>query len=265
MPRDPATIVLTRWASTGQRSTPAELNIPVSEGFDEEFSERGGEYPPRRLFNQRWYAEDSLVLELNKGVMEWAATIAYVQHDWVKGSDGRAYACKLANTGNDPVAQGSETYWQPLINTPDGTLQAPTPLSATQTRQGVIEIATNAETRAGIESLKAVSPAGLHSRTATQISTGLISLATVSETQAGTVSDKAVAPSALVALTATDARRGLAERANAPETRLGADDERFVSPKGQKDYVDARFVVLTQAQYDALASKAADTFYFIPE
>lgn len=61
---------------------------------------------------------------------------------------------------------------------------------------------------------------------------GLVELATDAETTAGSDSSRAVTPLALTALTATEARRGLAELATTTEASAGTDTSRVVTPAG---------------------------------
>jgi microcystin-dependent protein len=68
---------------------------------------------------------------------------------------------------------------------------------ATETRQGVIELATGAEVAAGTDAARAITPAALLSRTATDARTGLVELATDAEALAGEDTTRAVTPSAL--------------------------------------------------------------------
>ncbi|MCP3877342.1 MAG: hypothetical protein GY701_02945, partial [Sulfitobacter sp.] len=57
---------------------------------------------------------------------------------------------------------------------------------ASETVVGVVELATAAEVQAGTDTVRAVTPAGLASRTATETRAGLIEIATAAEAQAGT-------------------------------------------------------------------------------
>ena len=68
---------------------------------------------------------------------------------------------------------------------------------ATTERQGIVELATPAETIAGTDGERAVTPAGLASCTATSARRGLVELATGAEALAGTDDGRAVTPAAL--------------------------------------------------------------------
>jgi hypothetical protein len=67
-------------------------------------------------------------------------------------------------------------------------------LQATDALKGTVELATNAETQAGIDTQRAVTPAALESKTATYARKGISELATVSETQALTSQERTVTP-----------------------------------------------------------------------
>ena len=73
------------------------------------------------------------------------------------------------------------------------------PGNASTTDQGIVRLATNAETQAGANATIAVTPAGLTSRTATAARTGIVELATDAEATTGTDADRAVTPAALKA------------------------------------------------------------------
>jgi hypothetical protein len=69
---------------------------------------------------------------------------------------------------------------------------------------------------------------------------GLVYLATNAETQAGTDSNKAVTPASLSSRTATETRTGIAEIATDAETAAGTDDTRIVTPLKLKTLLDNR-------------------------
>lgn len=69
---------------------------------------------------------------------------------------------------------------------------------------------------------------------------GLVFLATNAETQTGTDTVKAVTPSALSSRTATETRTGIAELATQAETDTGTDDARIVTPLKLKTLLDNR-------------------------
>ena len=75
---------------------------------------------------------------------------------------------------------------------------------------------------------------------ATTENAGICELATEAETLAGTDSQRAVTPSALAKLLATDTRSGLIKTATADEAKTGTDAAKAVTPAALKAAVDAR-------------------------
>ena len=102
--------------------------------------------------------------------------------------------------------------------------------TASETQAGIAEIATQAETNAGSDDARAITPAKLAGRTATDSRTGVVELATDAETQTGTDATRAVTPASLTARSATETRAGIAELATQAETDTGTDDARIVTP-----------------------------------
>lgn len=86
---------------------------------------------------------------------------------------------------------------------------------ATDVSPGLIELATNSEVQGGSDTTRAVTPAGLSSRTATATRTGLVELATNAEVQAGTDTLRAVTPFGLASLI---------NPANVPNAIVGRDE-----------------------------------------
>ncbi|MBS7328938.1 MAG: phage tail protein [Oxalobacter sp.] len=115
---------------------------------------------------------------------------------------------------------------------------------ATTETQGIVELATSTETIQGNDTSRAVTPAGLASRTATESRQGLVELATNAETQAGTDTSRAVTPAGLASRTATESRQGLVELATNAETQAGTDTTRAVTPAGLAEVL-LRYLLLT--------------------
>lgn len=103
---------------------------------------------------------------------------------------------------------------------------------ASDTVSGIIELATDAEVQAGTDAVRAVTPAGLASRTATETRTGIIELATDAEVQAGVDAVRAVTPAGLASRTATETRTGVVELATRAEAVAGMDTTRAVTAAG---------------------------------
>ncbi|QAU03635.1 short tail fibers protein [Escherichia phage AnYang] len=90
------------------------------------------------------------------------------------------------------------------------TSALPTYASATQTTEGIVRIATNAEVANGtLTNGVAISPSGLKSLTSTQGRAGIIRLATPQEASAGSDSNIALSPSTLLSRTGTTGRLGV--------------------------------------------------------
>jgi hypothetical protein len=125
------------------------------------------------------------------------------------------------------------TTAETLAGTDDERIVTPAKLAArtaTETRTGIVELATEAEVQTGTDTARSVTPAGLASRTATTTRTGVVELATDAEVQTGTDDTRAVTPGGLNACTATETRRGVIELATAAEVQTGTDTTRAVTP-----------------------------------
>jgi len=118
---------------------------------------------------------------------------------------------------------GTWSVWQRLITASN---------VATESAQGIIELANSTEVITGTDTEKAVTPAGLAGLTATTGRRGIIEIATTSEAQAGTDSERALTPQALQQVTASSIRKGVAEIATDAEVQAGTDEERIVTPAG---------------------------------
>jgi hypothetical protein len=121
-----------------------------------------------------------------------------------------------------------------------GTVDAgglPSP-DASDTVKGIVELATNAETITGSDTVRAVTPAGLAAASTTLVpdaSTtvkGRVELATDAETITGTDTVRAITPSNLTARVASTTATGIVELATSAETITGSDTARVVTPAG---------------------------------
>ena len=230
MTRDADALLITAtWASGGDVEMPSGDGITFTVGWPAAFSQAGGPTPKREHFNWLLRAISAFIVEVNAhgGILAWNAGLAYDHPAIVMGSNDVVYRSKQDSTGVDPTSDNDESHWEPFGQAPDATTSA----------RGLVELATETEAAAGTRTDRAVTPAGLARRTpnAGTGARGLVELATNAEATAGTDAARAVTPAAL------------ANRL----TSLNADT------------VDSRHVrVLTQAQYDALSSKDANTIYF---
>jgi len=71
-------------------------------------------------------------------------------------------------------------------------------VQATTSAQGIVQLATDAETQTGTDTAKAITAANLSSRTATETRTGIAEIATQAETNAGTDDARIVTPLKLI-------------------------------------------------------------------
>lgn len=161
-------------------------------------------------FNEIMYRISSLVAVMDvQGLLGWTNLVNYAVGALVIGSNNVAYKAIQANgpatTVQDPVS--APTYWRPFTEL------------ATDTAAGIVELATAAETQAGTDATRAVTPAGLNSRVATDTATGLVELATAAETQTGTDNARAVTPAGLSSRTATETRTGIVRKATVAESQ----------------------------------------------
>lgn len=100
------------WANSGDVRAPSALKI--DEGWTSEI-------PPFQWENYAQNRQDQgLVHIFQKGISLWSSTEQYYKtvgsgRSYVQGSDGVIYGSKQASTGQDPVTDTSETYWQKVI------------------------------------------------------------------------------------------------------------------------------------------------------
>ena len=111
--------------------------------------------------------------------------------------------------------------------------------SATETSEGIVELATTLEVQAGTDTVRCVTPAGLDSRTATETRTGIAEIATTLEVQTGTDNERIVTPSGLRSCVATETRPGVAELATNAEVLTGTDTARIVTPSGLQNKINS--------------------------
>lgn len=113
--------------------------------------------------------------------------------------------------------------------------------TATTTVSGKSLLATNAEAIAGTNTTKSVTPAALAAAVpaATTSTAGKVSLALWAEVQAGTDAVKAVTSAGLNSRTATEDRTGLVELATTTEALAGTDTARAVTPAGLNAVVNS--------------------------
>lgn len=137
-------------------------------------------------------------------------------------------------TGLSTVSKGSLVA---AINELQSATAGAAPVAASETQAGVAEIATAAETTAGTDNTRFITPLRLQGRLvafAQPLSANLTSLAAVASSAFGrtllAAADAAAARTALGISSASETAEGLAERAATAEVTAGTDDVRFVTP-----------------------------------
>ena len=111
--------------------------------------------------------------------------------------------------------------------------------SATETSEGIIELANISEVQTGTDTTRAITSAGLSSRTATETRTGIAELATNTEVQTGTDTSRIITPAGLSSRTATETRTGIIELATNTEVLTGTDTSRAVTPAGLQSKINS--------------------------
>jgi hypothetical protein len=122
----------------------------------------------------------------------WAATTTYAAADVVQGTDGFLYTSKAgSNLNNDPVSDSTSAFWNPSLS------------ASTATRQGTVELATDAEAVAATATNRAMTPANVLAAVAPATTTlaGRVELATDAETNTGSDTTRAITPSNLAQYT----------------------------------------------------------------
>ena len=233
MARDPDSLTIEKWATTGDVRTPEDRGLNEAVGWPADFSQVGGRRPTRELFNWLFRVLTAMAVELNShGLLEWSNQVDYQHPAAVLASDGMVYLSKLASGPNqggaiDPTGSQGSTRWRPVA---DPVQDASTSV------KGQVELATAAEVVAGTDTQRAVTSAGLAARTPNASTTvkGQVELATAAEAVAGTDTQRAVTSAGLAARTpnASTTVKGQVELATAAEAVAGTDTQRAVTSAG---------------------------------
>lgn len=216
------------WGSSGTATDPGDAK--VNTGW-------AAEIPPFETQNFWQKRVDELLQNLERnGFMEWDAATPYRIGSWALASDNEIYrSITASNSGNDPI--GSPANWTSLAD-------LITVIQATETTKGIAEIATLAETQAGTDDTRIVTPKKLKDAIqvvvpdASTSTKGKIQLTTNAEAQTGTNATKAITPATLASVTATDTRKGLVEKATDAEITSATDTSRFTTPKQLTDRIN---------------------------
>lgn len=153
-----------QWSSGGSIVAPS--NVKIQTGWT-------AEVPPFQWENFLQNRQDNAILHLfQKGISEWDATSNYYfttsgVRSYVQGSDGLIYVAVADSVGQDPTTDVSDTYWKVAFASN---------IQASETAQGIIELANTAEATAGTDDLRAMTPkkcaAAVQNQSATAFTTG---------------------------------------------------------------------------------------------
>lgn len=169
-----------------------------------------------------------LAYMFQEGIPEWNADTPYYLNSIVKKAGTyQLYGSKIDdNVGHALPVAASDANWQYLQD-----ISAPPVVSpASETVTGIAELATQAETNAGTDDLRIVTPLKLAGRTASESMTGIAEIATQAETNTGTDDARFITPLKLATRTATETMAGITENATLAEALAGIDDFRYISP-----------------------------------
>ena len=134
-------------------------------------------------------------------------------------------------------------------------------VTATQTRKGIVELATNAEAQNGSDSEKVITPASLQAVTGTTGRKGVVQLATNAEATAGTSTAKAIVPASLKS--ALDSRfNGVVIDAEGRVNNLDGAEPWSVFPSGRSVEMTARAGVCQKTLARFSNNTAAAVFNF---
>ena len=265
MPRDTNGIIGTVWAGTGDTEDPSNVGLSETVGWPVEYEQT--ESPQREVFNWFWRMLTAFGKDQGaQGILEWHAMQPFAHPSVTLGSDGRIYKSVQASTGVNPVTDTDFSHWKPLIATTDGTVAASGALTAdaipglpaSKIVSGLLNIAripTNlitigaSQVTSGVFNVARI-PSGL---SANLITTGIFNVARIPDMGAGKITSGVFAiariPVSSISLAASQITSGVLAAARLPTATASA-----------KGAVKVR--TLTEAQYDALTTKDAETQYY---
>ena len=138
----------------------ANVNADFIRGWEAGVDING--FPPKQYFNAIGYTSTQLAAYLHQmGIAEYDALQEYHIGSLCNVA-GEIFSSKTnTNVGNTPVTLSETTYWVSYK------------LRATTTVNGLVELATSAETTTGTDTVRAVTPAGLLAVTAVNKSIGV--------------------------------------------------------------------------------------------
>lgn len=135
------------WASGGDIVEPSDLK--KQQGWTVEV-------PPHQFENWIQNRQDEYLAHINqRGIPQWDGNTEYEAAglSYVQGSNGVVYksvaASGPATVVQDPTTDASDTYW---------AIAFASTAQATETSQGIVELATTAEAEAGTDDVRAMTP-----------------------------------------------------------------------------------------------------------
>lgn len=71
---------------------------------------------PRYQYDNNFLNDKCLKAQMlaDQAIVEWSTEDSYPAYTFVRGSNRRLFVSKLANKGNDPLTDSTNTYWAPL-------------------------------------------------------------------------------------------------------------------------------------------------------
>lgn len=171
------------WASGGDIVEPSDLK--KQQGWTVEV-------PPHQFENWIQNRQDEYLAHINqRGIPAWDATTEYAAGglSYVQGSDGVVYKSVAASgpstTTQDPTTDVTDIYWEVAF-----TLTT----QATETVQGIVELATTVEAEAGLDDERAMTPLKVKQAIEQFAGGDLLNRATVTIAAAPTINLTAGAP-----------------------------------------------------------------------
>ena len=120
MPRDSDSLLIRKWAASGDVATPESQGLVRATGWPVSYSQAGGDTPEREVFNQMFREITAMLAELNThGVLEWDDAISYDHPALVMGTDAAVYVSVQDSLNEDPTTDTGNTYWALLSALPD--------------------------------------------------------------------------------------------------------------------------------------------------
>ncbi len=208
------------WASAGAKSAPDDSKMSLGWVV---------ETPPHQTENYLQNRNDTAIGHINQaGLPEWTSDVEYIGNfSWTLGSNGSLYACKLTNTGNNPVTDVTETYWS-LILDRNKLLKV---LETTSYTRGLLTVA-NESALFSYLNITSLGKTITQSAAASTIRTALGS--TVVGDNLFTAATQLDARNAIGVASANDSTEGIVARATDAEAISGVNDTKFLTPKKLK-------------------------------